>query len=198
MGLGVAADFRVIGRHLMPLLPFLLLGMAGLASVLWSLGGRRGIVSAVLIAGLFSCISLRLSPRFAKDDYRSAAAAVRSAVSDGATVWWAADMAGANYYGVFPAENSVKTNGWKGAIRRVTPYPDFQPASAIFIMNASLEELASLPKPDVIILSKADIYDGAGALREWMGINGFYISRFLPAFTVWKLDIEKISTAHSK
>jgi len=198
IGLGVAADFRVIGRHLMPLLPFLLLGMAGLASVLWSGGGRRGIVAAVLLAGLFSCISLRLSPRFAKDDYRSAAAVVRSAVSVGSTVWWAADMAGANYYGVFPAENSVKTDGWKSSMRRITRDPDSQPASAIFIMNATPEELASLPKPDVIILSKADIYDGAGALREWMEINGFCISKFFPAFTVWKLGSKKISTAHSK
>ena len=183
MVLGLAADFRVIGRHLMPLLPFLLIGLAGLSSALWVKGGKvnRGAVVAVLFLGLISCVSQRTFSRFAKDDYRSATNVVREAIAGNGTVWWAADEAGANYYGVFPQARDGKSGE--------TPQPSTSAADSGHIysaIGASAEDIATLPSPDVVILSKVDIYDPSGALRAWMKDQGFATTKTLPAFTVWE------------
>lgn len=183
--LGVVADFRVIGRHLMPLLPFLLIVLAGLSSALWASGGKanRGAVAAVLLLSLLSCVSLRTFPRFAKDDYRSAAAVAREAIARNQTVWWAADGAGANYYGVFPQPRDGKS----GEANPPSPSTATSAPGPIYSAIApSAEDIAALPSPDVVILSKIDIYDPSAALRDWMKDHGFATTKTFPAFTVWE------------
>lgn len=177
---GFLGHFRVLGRHLMPLAPFLILtlgtcyaGMWRSTNLLW-----RAVVVASLAIFLGGSVSGRFSPRFAKDDYRSAAAEALSAMAGGKAVWWAADGAGARYYGVFPREPED----------RGAPV-----GSAFFANNPKLDYQKNLPAPDLIVLSKVDIFDPAGDIRQWMNENNFVIAKVFPAFTIWK----KTSTALS-
>jgi hypothetical protein len=166
--LGLVAEFRIIGRHFMPILPFLLLGFATLAWGLWNqcLLLRRGVVAALLLVSLFSCLSLRAMPRFAKDDYRSAASVAKDAVHAKKAVWWAADPAAANFYGVFPVHAG-------------------EAGSVFFANSRDVDYLSRLPAPDVVLFSKTDIYDKHGSLAAYLSEHGYKVSRTFPAFTVW-------------
>ena len=179
--LGLVADFRVIGRHLMPLLPFLLIGMANLSSTIWARGGKpnRGIVAAFLILSLISSVSIRTFNRFAKDDYRAAASIAKDALFKKKTVWWSADLAGANYYGVFPKTGTSESSSVLSSSSL---------AATFFANSLSADCLSALPKPDIVILSKLDLYDSGGILRAWMKDRGYIVAMRFPAFTVWQIS----------
>lgn len=168
--LGVFGEFRLVGRHFMPLAPFLFLGLGWTWATMW--GDRSGrwlvVVSVMILFG--GAGQQRVDSRFAKDDYRSAAAFARDALFNDRVVWWAADPAGARFYQVFPQVGSSETGH----------------ESIFFANNRDSAYLASLPAADVVVLSKTDIYDPSGSLREWMVNNGFTVTRKLPAFTVWE------------
>ncbi|MBE2202993.1 MAG: hypothetical protein IAE94_01455 [Chthoniobacterales bacterium] len=172
---GIVADFRILGRHLMFLLPFVLLGMAGLsagafrnASVLRQCG-----VTTLPAVMLISCLNIRFSVIHAKDDYRSSAVETSKYLANGKVVWWAADKAGAAYYSLSPVvfrESEVSSSGGK-----------------LYLVNArSTEYLESLPFPDLVVLSKVDIYDANGTLREFLQKRAFQIDQVFPAMTLWK------------
>ena len=78
--LGVLTGFRVLGRHCMPILPFVFLALAMAASIVWR-GQRRvagrALVVLVLMAMVVSTSAYRFSERHAKDDYRAATEAAR-------------------------------------------------------------------------------------------------------------------------
>jgi hypothetical protein len=57
---------------------------------------------------------------------------------------------------------------------------------AILIVNPQAASLAGLKKPDVVIASKPDIFDNAGALAEYLARNHYRASVNLPAFTIWR------------
>jgi hypothetical protein len=40
--------------------------------------------------------------------------------------------------------------------------------------------------PDTIILSKPDIYDATGAIRQYASASGFVAARTLEAFTIYE------------
>jgi hypothetical protein len=42
-----------------------------------------------------------------------------------------------------------------------------------------------MPAPDLIIISKPDLYDGRGALKDYLSQGGYEKSATLPAFTIW-------------
>ena len=160
---GIVAPFRLTGRHWMPIFPFILLWASNRACKAWQT--RRGvtvITSAVLIiVSLVSCLTLRFSSRHAKDDYRGAVRYLQANQKSGDVIWWAADAAGARFYGLGNAE---------------------------IMMSPSLSSLESLPRPDWIVLSKPDIYDGNGAIRNYLakqhseqvtGFQSFVLYRIL-------------------
>jgi hypothetical protein len=185
--IGIIADFRIIGRHLMPLLPFFLLAMSWCAWILWIRRGvfTRGIVVAILAVSLVSSLSLRLSTRFAKDDYRNAAATAREALAAGKIVWWAADGAGASYYDVALTDDSG-TMGCQKSDGIKNPFVDSYTGSAYIAAKITKNRLESLPQADIVILSKNDVYDPAGNLRAWMDINNFKKSASYQSFGIWK------------
>lgn len=110
---GMLMDFRVLGRHLSPVLPAVLLPIANAFQVT----GRMRKVSFTLagascILMLASNLGVRLLERHAKDDFRRATRLAIKALSESKRVWWQADMGTACYYayrqGGIPMLNSIQ------------------------------------------------------------------------------------------
>ena len=163
VAVGYIANFRVLGRHLMPILPFvLLLASLGLAH-LWQSNKKlsQTLVLTLCLLLIFSSLSTRFSPRFAKDDYRTAAQIAKSGLEDEKTIWWAADSATANYYGLEFNEKVIN------------------------VMGLSAEELHSLPTPDIVLVSKKDIYDPQNAISSFLSERS-YTTSYASAFSIYK------------
>jgi len=170
--LGVMTQLRVLGRHATPLLALLLMVLAfGLVRLARGRGwSGRGLAGSFLLLCLASCLSIRFAARHEKDDYRSAAAVAKSAVTTGQSVWWSADESSAAYYGVA----LEKTFAGAGPTQ--------------LVVNRSDDELRGLKEPGVIILSKPDIYDNTGALARYVQGRGYRVAGQLPAFVIWTKD----------
>ena len=91
----------------------------------------------------------------------------KTSILKGGTVWWAADNAGALYYGV-----PIK-------------HPESDLKGVYQTGNPTEAELDKLPSPDTVILSKADIYDNSGSLQEWLKSHGYILSMKLQSFSIY-------------
>jgi hypothetical protein len=184
---GFAMHWRVLGRHLIAALPLLnLLWALGLASLLQA-DGRKGqrwrwvlAVSALLFL-LWSSCALRFAEQHRKDDYRAAAALAHSAVAQGQKVWWAADVIGADYYGL-PGEFDVL--GELTGMHKPMQCGDRPGVQAV--ANVSLQCLLTLSVPDLVILSKPETFDINADLAGYLKAGQFTMVQHLPAFTVWR------------
>ncbi len=166
---GVIAHFRLLGRHVTPLLAvgvwLLTLGFAALAKdrVWW----KRAVAGLFVALGLISCLSLRFAPRHARDDYRGAAARARVALAQGQIVWWSAAGAGAEYY------------------RLPTSLPPGKAGRALELINVAPAELAGLPMPDLVVESKPDVHDARGAVATFLATREYQPAEMLAGFTIW-------------
>ncbi len=173
LGLGLTRDFRVLGRHFMPFLPAIILGAAFALSSprrtlpLW----QPRILLAIF--WLISALTFSFAPRHRKDDYRSAAAFAEQALSAGKTVCWAACAEGAAYYGVSFSDNQPGAGKVcsAGPMLRSENGPD--PSRPHWV-------------PDVIILSKPDVYDPSGEVRKFIDKEGYRRTGGAQAFTFWE------------
>jgi hypothetical protein len=167
---GVITHFRVLGRHFAPLAVIMSLILGAGVTHLWRQSGRTGkaVVIGFILITLWSCLSLRFAPRHEKDDYRRAATVAKTALEHGEIVWWsAADMA-AEYYSVPIATNRTSSH-------------------AVNVVNNDAPGFAeALPKPDLVIVSKPDVYDARGALAAYLKENNYQKATSFTAFTVWK------------
>jgi hypothetical protein len=167
---GFVTQFRVLGRHFAPLAICVLLILAIGVKALWANAavGRLTALTFLLLCAA-SAGSLRWAPRHAKDDYRGAAAIAQGAVSAGQHVWWCADEIGGRFYGLpLPAALGVD-----------------EPGKATLLLNPPAADLAGKPSPDLLVLSKVDLYDNTGAVREYLKQKGYQQRHALPAFTFW-------------
>lgn len=154
---GAAGHMRLVGRHLSPLLPFLLAWLAaGLAVLVSGALWKKLLAAGVLLALLVSALEIRFAPRHRRDDYRAAAALARAAVASGQRIWWLADADTGRYYRV--------------------------PLDSPLVATSS----TAAASPSLVILSKPDIYDAAGEARAYLTRNGFRVERTLPAFQIWQ------------
>jgi len=164
LAVGYIAHFRVIGRHLMPVLPFILLlmslGIIHLCQCNKKLNWAVFLTLCLLL--IFSSLSIRFSPRFAKDDYRTVAQIARCSLKNGKTIWWAADSATANYYG-------LKFN-----------------EKLISILGFSKSDLQNAPAPSLVLLSKLDIYDSNRFISDYLVKNNFTNTNNIKAFSYFK------------
>jgi hypothetical protein len=170
LGVGFSAHFRVLGRHCAPLMPIWFSLLALGLSALWVRARWTGrtILAAYLLLGLYSCLSIRFAVRHERDDYRDAVRYAKLALSQNQVVWWNADSGCAGYYKM-PLDTDAEGK-----------------SRAMLIVNPSLAELAKMKKPEVIIASKSDIFDGNGALADYLAQNHYRASEKLPAFTIWR------------
>ena len=162
VAVGYIAHFRVLGRHLMPILPFVLfLVSLGLAH-LWQSNKKlsQTLVLTLCLLLIFSSLSTRFSPRFAKDDYRTAAQIAKSGLENGETIWWAADSATANYYGLEFNEKVINVIGF------------------------SKSGLKNVDAPNLVFLSKLDIYDSNRFISDFLGENNLRRMQVIRAFSI--------------
>ena len=172
---GMVGDFRIVGRHLTPVLPFALILFSLAADALWHTHLRmpgRAITLLAVLAMLGSAFSYRASDRHAKDDYRSAASYAHEILAQGGSVWWAADPAGANYYGL--------------DFRRLGTTPTNRNWPLLLASNITAAKASSLPRPDTVVLSKSDIYDCSGQLLPWLIHNGYVVRYTTKSFRLFE------------
>jgi hypothetical protein len=171
LAVGVLKHFRVLGRHFAPLAPALILLLAvGLRS-LWSRAGwRRWLAVFFVLFSIASSISLRFAGRHAKDDYRTAAAIAIAANANNEKVWWCADASTGLYYRVplSPRESLAA------------------PGRVWLASHPSVQLLANQPPPDLLILSKPDLYDENGLMRPYLENHHYIMFETLPAFSLWR------------
>jgi hypothetical protein len=168
---GKFEHFRVLGRHFAPLAPLLICWLAFGLRELWTRGkGWRLLAAALVLLELASALSLRFASRHAKDDYREAARLAREAVARDQNVWWCADYITAAYYGV-----------------SLVP-PDRRPMAAqmMYAVNLSAAALASQPPPDLVVLSRPEINDAAGGIRDLLARLHYRLAAAPPQFTLWQ------------
>jgi hypothetical protein len=175
--LGVVTHFRVLGRHLMPAFPVMLLLASVALDVALQKRGRLLMVwtAALVLVNFVSCFELRFAERHAKDNYRDAAAIAHGVLKNGGVVWWSADKSTAEYYGVIPYQLSEKCDPGILTQNRVS-----------FLMNCTPNSLARLPFPGLVIVSKPDIYDACGTVQRWLSDNHYSIQQRFTSFQIWE------------
>jgi hypothetical protein len=174
LGVGVVKHFRVLGRHLTPLLPLILWLLAEGASDLWRRWRHAGpiLVVGLGIFSLASCLEYRFAARHAKDDYRDAARVTRDALGRGEVAWWNAARKGAEYYGVPLVTDDAM--------------PSASADKAWLVISPGAKEAKTLPPPDVIIASKSDIFDSHGDVAKYIRTHDFVKRQSFQAFQVWQ------------
>jgi hypothetical protein len=159
---GYAGQIRLLGRHFTPLLPFILAFLAiGLNRLLLSGLTGRLIAAVTLLLYLTSALQIRFAPRHQRDDYRDAAAEAKEAIRTGKTVWWAADTQTAFYYGLSPKLPGLSLAPAARPLQRLSP-------------------------PDLVYLSKPDIYDADGRITSYLREHNFIAAREIQAFQIFE------------
>lgn len=117
----------------------------------------------LIIVFLIGSINQRYNPIYARDDYRSACQIAHLTLENDKIVWWAADLGTAKYYGL-------------------NPQPD---SHLMSVSGLSRERIDKLAPPNMIILSKTDLFDSHRVLSTYLKDKKFERKIVLPAFTIW-------------
>lgn len=161
----LAEDFRVLGRHLSPMIPAVLLPIAlALAGTAPRRGVGRLLGGLAVVFSVASALCLGLLERHARDDYRRAAAIGIDALKQGRAVWWQADMNATRYY-------AYREGGM--------PY-----VNAIQVLES--EPPSSLMFADVVVINRPDLrhrgVDYQGELKR----ASFRLDERFTGFEVWR------------
>jgi hypothetical protein len=163
--LGFVKQFRVLGRHLTPMLPYVILAQAFALLYLWRGKWMDRAAAILLVLGLLlSSYECRFAFRHSKDDYRAASAVAIEALAAGKKVWWVADLTSAVFYRVPLSLEDVP-----GRVRMIYTVPP---------------QLTTLP--DEVLLSKPDLCDPSGSVRRFLAERHYRATRSFQAFTVWE------------
>ena len=165
--IGIVMDFRVVGRHLSPAIPAILLP---LAACLQAEGSRRKI--SLILGGVacafmaLSALNVRLLERHANDDYRRASAIAFKALNEGKRVWWQADMNATRYY-------AYREGGMKMV-------------NAIQVLESDIP--SSMMSTDIIVINRPDLkYRGVDYQSEFKR-NFFKQEEVFTGFEIWKSE----------
>lgn len=172
-GAALLVKFPFWGRHLAPALPCVAVLAAWCADRFvrdYSGSPLARLVPALLVALLLaSSLSLRFSERHRKDDYRQAVRLANDALRAGLQIGWAADEVTARYY--------------------QAPFDAPRGPGRLYALHAAQPGLfeADLagPAPDLVILSKHDLFDPQGRLEAWLRDHRYEPHARLHGFVVW-------------
>ena len=128
--------------------------------ILW-----RAIAILLPLLWLGSSLNFRWQPKYAKDDYRTAAAIAAAALADNKEVWLAADAAAAYIYLTPVALEEVPGRAWA-------------------MQAPAWDDIRFKFPPRVIVISKPDIYDPQGSVARYASENQFAPALQLQAFTI--------------
>jgi hypothetical protein len=170
-GLGFAMHWRVLPRHLIPLVALVNLLYAFGMARWWesSVGGRLLVLSAALLMS-YSALSVRYAPRHLKDDYKYAAELALAELSRGGRVWWVADFRGALYYNVPSTSDPVGEDSRKARL----------------IYAHDFAAWSTQESPTLVLVSRPDAYDRLSLVRTYLAKNKYRLVESFPAFTAWR------------
>ena len=173
--LGLVLHWRVLPRHLIPLVPlFSLLYAFGLAQWLRRpIVGRTALVLVIVVMG-YSSFSVRYAPRHAKDDYRYAAELASAELAIDGRVWWVADFRGALYYNIPYAREPIER-------QRAQPNREAELIGEQNFLAWSTQE-----PPTLVLLSRPDTYDRQNLVSNYLLANKYRLVETFPAFTAWR------------
>jgi hypothetical protein len=163
-------DFRVLGRHLTPLLPILCFYLAATIAASRDRRANRLITGSLLALLLTSCLMQRFASRHRKDDYRQAAALATTEVESGRSVLWVANLAARPYY-------HLEKLGYL-PIRPDAASPPF-----LHVFRIGHED--PIFKPALVIVSKPDIHDPTGYAEAFIRENHYHLRQEFPGFKVY-------------
>lgn len=160
-------------RHLAPVFPFYAFLLYLTLAILWKAIPRtffsRFLVIASLVLLVASSGVLVVSDIHAKDDNRNAARMAADTLKNGGSVWWAASWHCGAYYGL-PISNSISTS------------------ERFDLLQSPVEEvLLSKGHPDLILVSRPDVYDEKRTIERFVRTHSFDRSNIpVHLFSIWK------------
>ena len=172
---GFVLHWRVLPRHYIPLVSIFVL-VCGYGLARWWRGGlgARALVALSVLVMIGSSLSVRLAPRHARDAYEQAATLAKAELDRDGQVWWAAEVKGLMYYGVPYAANELE---WRQAEDR----------KRVHVVGwTSFDSLAAQKAPALILVSRPESYDRAGAVKRYLETHKYHLVERFPAFTAWR------------
>lgn len=163
-------------RHLSPALPMLVLMEGMVISTLWNSKRfiPRFLVITFLILLALSSLNIRFHPQFSKDDYRSAAQIAKESIANNQKVWWNAAEYTALYYDLHVEQKSRDES-----------------SLVMVAHDDSKTFLEQIPAPDVIILTRPEVYDPAHFVQDYATAHGYTESKSLRGFKILEKPILK-------
>jgi hypothetical protein len=161
---GAMADFRVLGRHMSPVMPAVLLPFCLCLSGTTTRGLQLIAGTLAILVSLTSAAFLRFDPRHARDDFRAATSMALDAHAKNQTVLWQADI-GTPYYYAF------RKGGWPRVHAFQTLYSN-QPSGTMFA--------------DLIFMNRPDIGYKNRDHRKIMEQAAFEPVTSITGFEIWK------------
>lgn len=162
---GLVMDFRVLGRHMSPVIPAVLLPIASSLTGIgpWKVWGRVLGCLAICFALVSTCC-LRFLERHARDDYRQASKIAFEALGNGKSVWWLADMNATRYYayreGGMPLVNAIQV--------------------------LESEPPTSLMFADMVVINRPDLRFKNVNYQDELRRNSFIMELHFTGFEIWK------------
>jgi len=164
VGVSVVANFSVLGRHLSPLIPVLLLPLACACESAVTRPRLRPVAVGAVICACVSSAMVRFSDRHARDDYRGATRLVLEALRKGRSVLWQADMNTPRFYAF--REGGMPLVYY---IQRLEPDEPIDPGSA-----------------DMIFINRPNLRYPKGDHRLILSKEGFELGATLIGFEIWE------------
>lgn len=157
-------DFRVLGRHLSPGIPAVLLPIALCLGIAAKNKAALAAGSLAVLLGIASTASLRFLNKHARDDFRAATEIAVQAMAEGKTVLWKADICTPCFY--------AYRKGGIPAFHNVLRLKSEAPSSYMFA--------------DLVILNRPDIgYKGLDHKKE-LKQAAFEKHGDLTGFEIWR------------
>ena len=161
---GALADFRVLGRHMSPAMPAVLLPFCLCLSGASTRKPQLVVGTLAILVSLTSAVILRFDVRHARDDFRTATAIALDALAKNQTVLWQADI-GTPYYYAFRA------GGW----------PLVRACQTLYTDRPSGYMLA-----DLVVINRPDIGYRNRDHNKVMAQAAFELQTPLTGFEVWR------------
>ncbi len=170
LGIVFMKGWQPAARHFAPASPVIVLATALAVAAAWREKSRWqiGWTAAFLLLWFVSSLEIRFAMRHRRDDYRDAARAALTAMAQGKRVWWAAAGNAGQYYHL-----------------RLTENPK-DPTGAFQVWHPGWSDIANLPEPDEVFLSKPQLFDPAGNLTAYLQLHHYRFAGNLPAFSIWE------------
>lgn len=177
--LGDIKHWRVVGRHLYPLIiPITLLYAFGFEVLFEKYKNSRTTARSFYLAFgivvtccfIYSTFMISTSLKHKRENYLVAAEVASNKIKSGESVWWAAEKLGAQYYQVPFSEMAVCE----------TCNNHF-----VSLANPEKSRLLSLKKPGLIVYSRQDTYDINNTISSYIRAENYILSQRLMGFDIW-------------